>query len=197
MYLPTMAISTLRLALLTSATIASQSERSVSRSAGSERVARDDAVEAGVDQHDRHLVDRELDVALLDGPARGARCRTARSFLAISSDMGFSVRQMSTSGWMPISRSLPHRLLRGLGLELARGLEVGEQRQVHEQQSPRGRLQRELRIASRNGRLSMSPTVPPISVMATSASSGLTPAGVMASLIASVMCGMTCTVRPR
>ena len=50
------------------------------------------------------------------------------------------------------------------------------------------------RIASRNGSDSMSPTVPPISTMHTSAS----PAPMrMQCLISSVMCGMTCTVAPR
>src|SRR5665213_1750128 len=51
------------------------------------------------------------------------------------------------------------------------------------------------RMASRNGRLSMSPTVPPIS-HSTKSSSPSRPA-TMNSLIASVMCGITCTVAPR
>ena len=50
------------------------------------------------------------------------------------------------------------------------------------------------RTASRNGRLSMSPTVPPTSTMATSAPS---PTLRMDALISSVMWGITCTVRPR
>ena len=50
------------------------------------------------------------------------------------------------------------------------------------------------RIASRNGKLSMSPTVPPISISAKSTSST---SRVIASLMASVMCGITCTVPPR
>src|SRR6202042_2617714 len=49
------------------------------------------------------------------------------------------------------------------------------------------------RIASRNGRLSMSPTVPPISTSTKSKPAG---SRTIASLIASVMCGMTCTVAP-
>jgi hypothetical protein len=52
------------------------------------------------------------------------------------------------------------------------------------------------RIASRNGRLSMSPTVPPISVMTTSMSGDF--AIVMIDdLISFVMWGMTWTVEPR
>jgi hypothetical protein len=51
------------------------------------------------------------------------------------------------------------------------------------------------RTASRKGRLSMSPTVPPISVRATSMSDPSMRR--TASLISFVMCGMTCTVWPR
>ena len=51
------------------------------------------------------------------------------------------------------------------------------------------------RAASRNGSDSMSPTVPPISVMTTSMSGP--PIARMRSLISLVMCGMTCTVSPR
>ena len=53
---------------------------------------------------------------------------------------------------------------------------------------------RNWRTASRKGRPSMSPTVPPISTITTSAS--LATARIEA-LISSVMCGITCTVRPR
>ena len=55
---------------------------------------------------------------------------------------------------------------------------------------------RNWRMASRNGRLSMSPTVPPISVMTTSTSCDW-PASWTRRLISSVTCGMTCTVDPR
>ncbi len=49
-------------------------------------------------------------------------------------------------------------------------------------------------MASRNGSDSMSPTVPPISVITTSCSGAKRR---MADLISSVMCGITCTVEPR
>ena len=55
---------------------------------------------------------------------------------------------------------------------------------------------RNWRIASRNGRLSMSPTVPPISVITTSTSDDWATRW-MRRLISSVMCGITCTVEPR
>ena len=50
------------------------------------------------------------------------------------------------------------------------------------------------RMASRNGSDSMSPTVPPISTIATSTPSA---ASRTRALISSVMCGITCTVAPR
>ncbi len=50
------------------------------------------------------------------------------------------------------------------------------------------------RIASRKGSDSISPTVPPISIMATSKPSA---AFTTFFLISSVMCGITCTVPPR
>ena len=53
---------------------------------------------------------------------------------------------------------------------------------------------RNCRIASRNGRLSMSPTVPPISTITTSWSGARRR---MCDLISSVMWGITCTVEPR
>ena len=54
---------------------------------------------------------------------------------------------------------------------------------------------RSCRIASRNGRDSMSPTVPPISTIWRSACSASASASTRA-LISSVMCGITCTVLP-
>ncbi len=55
---------------------------------------------------------------------------------------------------------------------------------------------RNWRIASRNGSDSMSPTVPPISEITTSASL-VAATRRMRSLISFVMCGITCTVEPR
>ena len=56
------------------------------------------------------------------------------------------------------------------------------------------------RAASRKGCDSMSPTVPPISVITTSGRRPSAPGRSMPTirdLISSVMCGMTCTVSPR
>ena len=51
---------------------------------------------------------------------------------------------MMMSGWMPISRSLATRLLGRLGLELAGGLDVGEQGDVDEADVVLADLEREL-----------------------------------------------------
>ena len=56
---------------------------------------------------------------------------------------------------------------------------------------------RTCRAASRNGSDSMSPTVPPISVMTTSTRSAVSAPARIRALISLVMCGMTCTVSPR
>ena len=51
-------------------------------------------------------------------------------------------------------------------------------------------------MASRKGSDSMSPTVPPISTITTSAFDDVAPC-VMRALISLVICGITCTVAPR
>ena len=79
------------------------------------------------------------------------------------------MRHSRMSGWMPISRSSLHGVLRRLGLQLARRRDVRHQRHVDEERVLRPGSSSIWRIASRNGSDSMSPTVPPISTIATSA----------------------------
>ena len=77
---------------------------------------------------------------------------------------GRSERQSSMSGWMPMRAQLLHRVLGRLGLQLARARDEGHERQMDEQRSsPRGSSLPSWRIASKKGRPSISPTVPPIS----------------------------------
>ncbi len=59
-------------------------------------------------------------------------------------------------------------MLRGLGFEFARGGDVGNQRHVDKSVFSLPSSRRIWRMASRKGRDSMSPTVPPISTMTTS-----------------------------
>ena len=60
-----------------------------------------------------------------------------------------------------------------LGLQLARVADVGDEREVDEHAAPAPTSTGNWRIASRNGSDSMSPTVPPISVITKSTSRGL------------------------
>ena len=88
-------------------------------------------------------------------------------------------------------------VLGGLGLELADRVQERHERDVDEHDAfSRPISLRIWRIASRNGWDSMSPTVPPTSTITTSAAEAAA-AWRMRSLIALVMCGMTCTVAPR
>ena len=91
---------------------------------------------------------------------------------------------------------LVHRVLRRLGLQLPGVLDVRHEREVDEHAAPRPTSTGNWRIASRNGSDSMSPTVPPISVITTSTSRRLGDQRTRC-LISSVMCGTTCTVAPR
>ncbi len=115
-------------------------------------------------------------------------------FSFMARERGRSQRQRRMSGWMPISRisftecwvglvfSSPALAMKGTRVTWTLTAFCG----------PLSTLS--WRMASRNGSDSMSPTVPPISTMATSAPSA---AERMRSLISSVTCGMTCTVAPR
>ena len=90
---------------------------------------------------------------------------------------------------------LLHGVLGRLRLQLAGGLDVRHERDVDADRVVRVRASIfSWRMASRKGRDSMSPTVPPISMMATSTAAV---ASRTRALISSVMCGMTWTVAPR
>ncbi len=118
----------------------------------------------------------------------------SESLLLISSDSGCSVRQTSTSGWMPISRSFWTECCVGFVFSSPLARRYGISVRWTNATCSRPTSSANWRIASRNGSPSMSPTVPPISQMSTSASP--TPR-LMPALISSVMCGITWTVLPR
>ena len=88
----------------------------------------------------------------------------------------------------------------GLVFSSPDGARYGTSETCRKKQLSRPTSWRTCRAASRNGSDSMSPTVPPTSVITTSgaapSSSGAAIAK-MRSLISLVMCGMTCTVSPR
>ncbi len=101
------------------------------------------------------------------------------------------------SGWIPIARSSFTECWVGLVL-ISRaaprcGTSVTWMKSVFTDDSSR----RSWRIASKKGRLSMSPTVPPISTIATSTAFFPFVTASIRLLISSVTWGMTWTVRPR
>ena len=142
---------------------------------------------------DRHRVDR-IGRPARRSPPRAARCRTARSCGARSpGSAGRSGTAASAAGCRrsaapsPSAASAWSSARRPTGCTApASGARTSPVRGPSSLPS--------WRMASRNGRLSMSPTVPPISTSTKS-----TPAvpRTMVSLISSVMCGITCTVAPR
>ena len=115
-------------------------------------------------------------------------------FALIDGDSARSVRQSSTSGWMPISRISFTECCVGLVLSSLAALIHGTRVTCTLTALVVPSSSLSWRTASRNGSDSMSPTVPPISTMATSAPAV---ASRTRALISSVMCGITCTVAPR
>ncbi len=105
-----------------------------------------------------------------------------------------SVRQSRTLGEMPIPRSSRTLCCIGFVFSSCAVAMYGTSARWTTMALSRPTSCRNWRTASRKGRLSMSPTVPPISTITTSASFA-TPR--IELLISSVMCGITCTVRPR
>ena len=105
-----------------------------------------------------------------------------------------SQRQSRMSGWMPMERSSLTECCVGLVFSSpALGMKGMSVRWM-KTESPRGSSLPSWRMASKNGRPSMSPTVPPIS---TSTKSSPSLPERTNSLMASVTCGITCTVPPR
>src|SRR2546425_376396 len=111
-----------------------------------------------------------------------------------SSESGRSVRHTRMSGWIPICISSRTECWVGLVLSSAVAAMKGTSVRWMNSVLSRPTSWRNWRIASRNGSDSMSPTVPPISVITTSWSGARRR---IAALISSVMCGITCTVEPR
>ena len=100
------------------------------------------------------------------------------------------------SGWMPMRRSSLTECCVGLVFSSPAWPMYGTSVRWMNMQLRRPTSTGNWRIASRNGSDSMSPTVPPISVMTTS-TSFVSAIRRMRCLISSVMCGTTCTVPPR
>ena len=110
--------------------------------------------------------------------------------------MGRSERHTMTSGWRPSERSSFTECCVGLVFSSPVGPMSGISETWTNAQRSRPTSFLSCRMASRNGRLSMSPTVPPTSTINMSAFSAVAWDRIR-SLISSVICGMTCTVLPR
>ncbi len=128
--------------------------------------------------------------------ASGSTSQKRAIFSRIPCDSGSSERATMMSGWIPISRSSATECCVGLVLASPTTPITGTSVTWMYRTLSRPMSLRNWRIASRNGRLSMSPTVPPTSVMSTSAPV-LCASRWTRLLISLVMCGMTWTVPPR
>ncbi len=117
-------------------------------------------------------------------------------FLRMSSPSSLSLRQRSMSGAMPMRRSSLTECCVGFVFSSPAWPMYGTSVRWMYMQRRRPTSTGNWRIASRNGSDSMSPTVPPISVMTTSTSPD-SAIRRMRCLISSVMCGTTWTVPPR
>ncbi len=128
--------------------------------------------------------------------ASGRTLQNMAIFLLTSWSMGCSARQRMTSGAIPISRSFATLCWVGFvfssSAALMKGTSVAWMKATFSW--PTSSLN--WRRASRKGSPSMSPVVPPISVMMMSMSSRSATSW-MRFLITSVTCGMTWTVAPR
>ena len=91
-------------------------------------------------------------------------------FSLVASWSGAFVRQSEDVGLDADAEHLLDGVLRGLRLQLARRLDVRHERDVHAERVLASASTLSCRTASRKGSDSMSPTVPPISMIATSAS---------------------------
>ncbi len=128
-----------------------------------------------------------------------ARASTSQSREIFSLRCGViarSDRHTITSGWIPIDRSSRTECWVGLVLSSPVGPMNGMRETWTNATFSRPTSLRNWRIASRNGRLSMSPTVPPTSTITTSGSVARASRRIR-SLISLVIWGMTCTVLPR
>src|SRR6218665_435101 len=157
----------------------------------------DQAVQALLVQHARHFVD-DVHVPHADHAPFG-HVGEQRDLGALFAGMRRSARHSRASAWMPISRSFCTVCC--VGLVLSSPAVAIQGREVRCTKvllfAPMRRLI--WGTASRNGSDSMSPTVPPISTIATSTATGVPmPAPrCMNSWISLVTWGMTCTVLPR
>ena len=135
-----------------------------------------------------------LAASLHSTTAEASTSHMRATLLLTPSGSGRSVRRTKASGWMPMERRVATECWVGLVLSSPAAGRKGMSETCTNATFSRPRSARTWRAASRNGWDSMSPTVPPISVMMTSGTSPSAPGAAwarMTRLISSVMCGMT------
>ena len=111
-----------------------------------------------------------LSTSLAETTASAGSEAKSAIFLRMSADSSDSLRQSSMSGWMPMRRSSLTECCVGLVFSSPAWPMYGTSVRWMKRQLRRPTSTGNWRIASRNGSDSMSPTVPPISVMTTSTS---------------------------
>ena len=133
--------------------------------------------------------------------ARSSTSHMSAILRLLDSETMRSLRSTSASGWMPMERRAATECWVGLVFCSPDAPMYGTSETWTKNTLVRPSSWRTWRADSMNGWLSMSPTVPPISVMITSGTGPPSAGGCACSrirrLISSVMCGMTCTVSPR
>ena len=145
----------------------------------------DHAVEALLAEAERDLVDR-LHVGALDHALEVHVAEERDLALDVRAESGCSLRQIRMSGWIPICIRSRTECCVGLVFSSPAAAMYGTSVRCMNSALSRPTSWRNWRIASRNGSDSMSPTVPPISVITTSCPGAVRR---MAFLISSVMCG--------
>ena len=131
-----------------------------------------------------------------DTTASTGRLANSAIFRLMSLDSCDSERAITMSGAIPMRRSSLTECWVGLVLSSPAWPMYGTSVRWMNMQRRRPTSTGNWRIASRNGSDSMSPTVPPISVI-TKSTSDASAISLIRCLISSVMCGTTWTVAPR
>jgi hypothetical protein len=157
--------------------------------------AANEVVHALALEHERDFVDGMVNVLLLDDGVEWDVAEEGNLAAQLLLQRLLAAADKDLRGDADFAE-LGDGLLGGLGLEFAGGLDERDVGDVDEDGVVRPCSRANSRMASRNGSPSMSPVVPPISVMSTSALDAAV-TSLMRFWISSVTCGMTWTVLPR
>ena len=191
--MPTIPMTTSPLGFLMRWTRSSQADMSRPR-LSRPRTLRTMRVQALAGEHQRHLVDG---VHVLGGDDRLLRHVAVEGELGL--DVGGEVAVGAAEqdvGLDADGAQLAHAVLHGLGLQLVRGGDVGHERQVHEDGVVAAHVLAELAHRLQEGQ-ALDVAHRAADLHDHDVALPRAPTARMAALISSVMCGITCTVRPR